>query len=253
MRLGERLGMGDGARIPGAAAATQRRPGGRPAALAELPAPRASASATRRPRRLGLLPAAAALGLVAAAAGGALAVGADPAPAAAQVTAPAEGAWIVDPAASRLQVIVGVGGKRMEGAFARWNAEIVFDPDRPDACHVKVTVDVGSLSFPDPMASGSAAEANWLDAAGHPQAVFEGAGFGRIGPGIWKVPGTLTLKGETRPLTLDLRIAAKGDAAEADVLATLARGDFAVGQPGEAMVDAEVSIAAHVVATRAAR
>ncbi|MDF2234565.1 YceI family protein [Albimonas sp. CAU 1670] len=193
--------------------------------------------ATRRPRSRGLR-AAQGLALLAAA-------WLAPAPPA------AAGDWTVDPEASRLEVVIDVGGKRMAGAFATWSAEIAFDPETPDACRVRVVVDVASLSFPDGMATGAAAEPQWLAAAAHPEAIFEGEGFQRDAPGAWTVHGDLTLKGQSRPLDLSVAIVTEGDVARAEVSAELIRTDWKVGAPGEAMVDAAVTIHATVTAARA--
>ena len=77
-----------------------------------------------------------------------LAAGALPAPAA---------DWAVNHEASQLSISVEIGGRRLFGAFQDWRAEIAFDPERPEACRVRVEVDVASLAFPDDMASSSAA------------------------------------------------------------------------------------------------
>ncbi|SFI98254.1 YceI family protein [Albimonas pacifica] len=165
--------------------------------------------------------------------------------------APAAAAdWEVDHAASRLSISVEVAGRRLFGEFQDWRAEIAFDPENPEACRVRVEVDVASLAFPDDMASSSAAEPEWLAAAAHPVAVFEGEGFSRSAPGDWTVHGVLTVKGETRPLDLEVAIAAEGDAAEANVAAELVRSDYGVGGPVEEMVGLSVRIDAHVVARR---
>ncbi len=147
-------------------------------------------------------------------------------------------------------ISVEIGGRRLFGAFQDWRAEIAFDPERPEACRVRVEVDVASLAFPDDMASSSAAEPEWLAAAAYPVAVFEGEGFSRSAPGEWAVHGELTLKGETRPLDLKVSIATEGESAEARVGATLIRSDFGVGAPVEEMVGLDVRLDARVVAHR---
>ncbi|WP_339951004.1 YceI family protein [uncultured Albimonas sp.] len=156
----------------------------------------------------------------------------------------------MDPAASQLSVTIDVGGRRMAGVFESWRADIAFDPAAPEACRVRVEVDVASLSFPDGMATASAAEPRWLAASEHPVAVFEGAGFHRDAPGAWTVRGDLTLKGETRPLELQVSILTQGETAEAEVSAALLRTDYAVGEPAEEMVGLAVTLEASVTARR---
>lgn len=163
--------------------------------------------------------------------------------------APAQLAWSVTSDESSLSFTVQVGGAEARGNFGRWTAEIEFDPAAPEDGAVTVRVDIASVFIDTAQARTAIAGADWLDAERFPQADFFGAGFVLREDGDFALPGTLTLRGTSRPLTLEGNLDIDGDTATATLSATLLRLDFGVGTP-DPSVSPQVRIDATLVATR---
>lgn len=195
-----------------------------------------------RPRGAAL----AGLAVWAVAAGVALAVVA-PQPEAAPVpaaSAPA-GNWAVPE--GTLAIAVRQMGTAVQGSFARWTAEIAFDPAAADN-RVAVTVDVASLTLGSVSAQATGPE--FLNAAAHPQARFAAA-IRRAGEG-WAAEGTLSLNGAEVPLVLPFTLEIDGDTARMTGSATLDRRDFGIGAayPDEKTVGFAVEISVALTAVR---
>jgi cytochrome b561/polyisoprenoid-binding protein YceI len=184
----------------------------------------AAAAGARHPGRLAPLLAA---GLYAAGAGVALSLlPATPvaAPAAAPVAA-APGAWRVE--TGTLRIAVTQLGQPVRGSFGDWTAAIAFDPASGTG-QVRVEIGVGSLSFG--ALTAHVLDAEFLDARGHPLAVFEAA----IRPAAEAAEahvaeGTLRLRGAVVPVVLPFTLTLAGDRAEMAGEVTLDRRDFGVG------------------------
>ena len=161
-------------------------------------------------------------------------------------------AWVVDPAASTLSVAITQLGSEVVGEFARWDAAIRHDPADPAASSVRVTVDLDSLSLGT--VTDQAKGAEFLDAVGAPEAVFEANGFVPAGDGAFTADGTLALRGTEAPASLLFDLAIEGDAAEASGTATLDRLDWGVGAegyPDGSSVGLDVTVTFDLRATRA--
>lgn len=158
--------------------------------------------------------------------------------------APAQSAWSVNGADSALGFTLQIGGTEARGAFEIWSAEVDFDPAAPQAGSVTVRVDIDA-----PQARGTIANADWLDVAGHPNAIFVGTGFDWTEDGNFSLPGTLTLRGVSRPLTLTGTLVIDGDTAQATLSAPILRLDHGVGTP-DPSVSPEVTVIATLIAMR---
>jgi polyisoprenoid-binding protein YceI len=92
----------------------------------------------------------------------------------------------------------------------RFNAvsgSLNFNAEDPGQSTVEASVAVTSLDTPYSGARDFDAElqnSDWLDAATHPTATFRSTQVERTGPNSARVTGDLTLRGVTRPITLDV-------------------------------------------------
>ncbi|HYE45297.1 MAG TPA: YceI family protein [Caulobacter sp.] len=86
--------------------------------------------------------------------------------------------------------------------FNRFEASYDWDPRNPEAARVTVTVDTTSLDVGDPKTSANFAD-DYLDARDHPKATFVSRQIKREGS-KGQLIGDLTLRGVTRPVTLDV-------------------------------------------------
>lgn len=94
--------------------------------------------------------------------------------------------------------------------FTDFDAELYFDPGELESSRLKAQVSARSLEtdFPTPeqldfnaMLLGE----DWIAAEQHPEIHFVSTGVEKVGAKQMRVTGDFTLRGVTRPLTLDVR------------------------------------------------
>ena len=117
------------------------------------------------------------------------------------------GTFHADLGHTRLIFRVSHLGFSMYTAFFRdIDAELAFDPDRPEAMTLKAKVKTASVEtmFPDPAVDFNAilAGADLLDAAQFPDITFTSTAITLTGANTADVTGDLTLHGVTKPVTL---------------------------------------------------
>jgi polyisoprenoid-binding protein YceI len=74
-----------------------------------------------------------------------------------------------------------------------------------------------------------------LDSEGHQKVVFKSTGAESVGEGRWTLHGNLTLRGQTRPITVQVRLKNGRYTGEATVKQT----DFGIKPPGKAGIRAK--------------
>jgi polyisoprenoid-binding protein YceI len=88
--------------------------------------------------------------------------------------------------------------------FNSFDASYVWDPKAPEAAKVTVTIDVNSVDTGDAKVNAKFAD-EFLDGKNHPQATFVSTGIKQDENGFTgAMTGDLTLRGVTRPITLDV-------------------------------------------------
>jgi len=161
--------------------------------------------------------------------------------------------WTLDPAHSRLGFSATQVGSPFSGRFDRFQASITFDPAAPGSAHVVVLVDLASARSGDVQRDTALLQADWFDTQKAAQARFEATGFVPKGGNAFQAPGTLTLRGISRALTLAFTLDVSGSAAHAVGHAEMTRTDWGVGQgqwsSGD-MVGLPVTVTFDITATR---
>ena len=159
--------------------------------------------------------------------------------------------WRVDKESSRLAIEVNQSGTPVAGVFERWQARIKFDPNNLEEAHIEVDVDIASLALGG--VSKDAKSKTFLNAAAFPNSKFVAREVLKTGADTFEARGTLTLAGETRPLSLPFRIAIENNRASVVAEVTLDRLAFGIGKagfPGGGLVGIEVKVKAKVEAER---
>lgn len=162
--------------------------------------------------------------------------------------------WTVDPAKSKLGFSGKQTGEAFSGTFKTFAATIDFDPAKPEAAHVTVTVDTGSAATGDQQRDEAMPGEDWFSAKSFPQAKFEATGFKPLGGDKYEADGTLAIRGVSKPVVLPFTLTTSGDAAHAVGRAQLVRSAFGVGQGAWATdeyVAFEVGVDIDLTATKA--
>jgi polyisoprenoid-binding protein YceI len=131
-----------------------------------------------------------------------------PPPSAAPVPA---GTYTLDKAHGSLIFRVNhLGFSHYTARFKRFDATLQFDPDHLARSSVTATVDATSLEtdYPNPKELDFNAQLQgeqWLDTAKFPQMTFRSKTIEVTGPNEFRINGELTLRGITRPMTLEAK------------------------------------------------
>jgi polyisoprenoid-binding protein YceI len=107
---------------------------------------------------------------------------------------------------------------------------VSFDPKRPEAGRIAITIDTGSASFGAPETDAEVLKPAWFDAARFPQATFQSTSIKGLGGGRYEVAGTLTIKGQGRDIVVPVALAPAGANTIATGSFTLKRLDFRIGE-----------------------
>jgi len=93
----------------------------------------------------------------------------------------------------------------VRGHFKDVHGTLDFDPKNPQAASVEATIDARGLWSGEPARDAHLKAADFLDVENHPTITFRGKGVELIGPDEGRMRGELTIRGVTRPITLEVR------------------------------------------------
>lgn len=137
--------------------------------------------------------------------------------------------WTMVPAESRLEFIATFEKAAAPGVFRSFDTRMRFDPDRPEAGAIDVTIDVASADMNSADVNREIRKPEWFDVKGHPQAGFRATEVRRTGANRYLARGMLRLKGIARPVEVPFAWTGTADAATMDGELTVGRSDFGIG------------------------
>ena len=159
--------------------------------------------------------------------------------------------YTVQPAGSKLGFSGTFQGQAFNGTFGKWTANISYDAAKIASSKFDVDVDLASVKTGDSDRDGALPGADFFNVAKFPKAHFVTTGFRQNGADV-VADGNLTLRGVTKPVSLNVTFKPQGAGATLDVSGTVKRLDFGVGG-GEyadtSVIGADVKINAHLVLT----
>jgi len=115
------------------------------------------------------------------------------------------GTWDVDPAHTRL----GFAARHamvatVRGGFDVFSGTIVLDEQNPAASHAEVEIDAASISTGNEQRDQHLRSADFLDVEQFPTLTFRSTSAERVDEDTYRMVGDLTIKGQSRPVTLEL-------------------------------------------------
>lgn len=119
-------------------------------------------------------------------------------------------------------------GEAFEGRFPEFTADIAFDPAAPAGARFDVRIPVGSADTGVAERDETLVGADFFASGSNPTATFVSSGARALGDGRFATDGTLTLRGTSRPVTLEFAWT-PGARPELDGTATVERLAFDVG------------------------
>jgi len=121
-------------------------------------------------------------------------------------------------------------GVPVDGKFKKFDAQVAFDPKKPEAAKIAFTIDLGSVSLGAAETEAELAKPDWFDSRKFPQATFQSAGAKAAGgAGKYEVAGKLTIKGAAQNVVVPVTLAQSGAATTVTGAFTIKRLDFKVG------------------------
>jgi len=152
-------------------------------------------------------------------------------------------------------------GVPVQGRFPKFSARVAFDPAKPDAAKVEISIDLAAIDAGSKDANDEVVGKQWFNVKVFPTASFTSSTVKAAGAGRYEVTGPLTIKGKSSPLTASFGFKAEGNNGIFDGGFTLKRIDFAIGEgpwadlstvANEIQVNFRVVAAAAAVATPSA-
>lgn len=112
--------------------------------------------------------------------------------------------WNLDPMHSQATFAVRhLGISTVRGEFRKLDGKLLLDDQDPTKSQVDVTIDVNSLDTRVEKRDAHLKSPDFFDAANHPTMTFKSTKIVKAGDG-YKVTGDLTMRGNTKPTTLEV-------------------------------------------------
>ncbi len=113
--------------------------------------------------------------------------------------------WQVDPQHTQVEFAVKhFGMMTVRGRFNDVKVTGTIDPTNPTASSVDVTIDVKSLNTHSPQRDKDLLGSSFLELEKYPTITFHSTRVEQTGPDRYNLTGDLTIKGITRPVTLQV-------------------------------------------------
>ena len=115
------------------------------------------------------------------------------------------GNWQLDPYHTQVEFSAKhLGMMTVRGYFDEISAKADIDPDHPETSSVEVTMSTASIRTNNGVRDNDLRSSNFLEVDKYPEITFKSTSVEPAGPDHYKLTGDLTIKGNTRPVTLDV-------------------------------------------------
>lgn len=115
------------------------------------------------------------------------------------------GNWQLDPYHTQVEFSAKhLGMMTVRGHFAEVSTTANIDAEHPEASSVEVVIQTASIRTNHEVRDNDLRSSNFLEVDKYPTMTFASTGIEAAGPDHWALAGDLTIKGNTRPVTLDV-------------------------------------------------
>ena len=120
-------------------------------------------------------------------------------------------AWSIDPAHTEVEFSVRhLMISNVKGRFGNVTGHVSFDQQQPERLDLEVVIPIATIDTRSEQRDAHLRSADFFDAEKHPVMTFLGRGIiGNLDQGF-KLQGDLTIRGVTRPITLDVTTEGRG-------------------------------------------
>lgn len=118
--------------------------------------------------------------------------------------------WTIDPVHSQVSFSIRHFFSKVPGNFTKFSGSIVYDPEKPEASSVKVEIDATSINTENEKRDGHLKSEDFFFVEKYPTLTFVSTRVAAAEKGKLTVQGDLTMRGVTKPVTLDVAFLGAG-------------------------------------------
>ena len=133
------------------------------------------------------------------------------------------------PAQSSIEFAAKQMGVPMQGHFRKFDAQLSFDPAKPESSRIRFSVDTGSATMGARETDAELPKPVWFNVAQFPQATFESSTIKALGGGKFDVAGKLTIKGTSVNVSVPVVLTQSGTTTTATGVLPIKRLAFKIG------------------------
>lgn len=134
------------------------------------------------------------------------------------------------PAQSEIVFVSKQMGVPVEGRFKKFDAQLSFDPAKPETSKIAMTVDVASATLGVPESDAELPKAPWFNTAKFPQATFQSTSAKGLGGGKFEISGKLSIKGHAQDVVVPVTLTQNGATTVATGVLPIKRLVFKIGE-----------------------
>jgi polyisoprenoid-binding protein YceI len=134
------------------------------------------------------------------------------------------------PAQSEIAFVSKQMGVPVEGRFRKFDAQIAFNPGKPQTGKIAFSIDIASVTLGSPEPDAELPKAPWFNTAKFPQATFQSTSIKGLGGGKFEVVGKLTIKGNIQDAVIPVTLVQTGTTTTASGVFTIKRLAYKIGE-----------------------
>jgi polyisoprenoid-binding protein YceI len=134
------------------------------------------------------------------------------------------------PAQSDISFSIKQMGVPIDGKFTKFDAQVAFDPKKPETGKIAFTIDLNSAVVGDAETIKELKKPEWFSIIKFPSATFTSTSIKATGPTKFDVMGNLSIKGVVKPVVVPVTLTKSGVVTVADGSFAIKRGDFKIGE-----------------------
>ena len=143
--------------------------------------------------------------------------------------APAAAQQKLMPAQSEISFTSKQMGVPVDGRFRKFDAQVAFDPKKPEAAKIAMAIDLASVALGVAETEAELAKPDWFHIKQFPQATFQSTSVKPLAAGKYEVAGKLAIKGASRDVVVPVALAQNGGQTTATGQFAIKRLDFRIG------------------------
>jgi polyisoprenoid-binding protein YceI len=133
------------------------------------------------------------------------------------------------PAQSQISFTSRQMGVPVDGSFRKFDAQVAFDPKKPEAASIAMTIDLASVSLGVAETEAELAKPDWFAVKQFPQATFQSTSVKPLAAGKFEIAGKLAIKGAARDVVVPVALTQGDGRTTATGAFVIKRLDFRIG------------------------